>query len=113
MKRTYSRKWALATLAFGVAAVAATLRGGSIWPDEGITYSVVRLGFSDFVRSFVDFSAGSAQCGMLLYVWFEWIWAHIFGFSELALRASNVILMVPYMVYSAKCVKKLKLRGFP
>ena len=109
MKRTYSRKWVLATLAFGVAAVAATLRGGSIWPDEGITYSVVRLGFSDFVRSFVDFSAGSAQCGMLLYVWFEWIWAHIFGFSELALRASNVILMVPYMVYSAKCVKKLKL----
>ena len=110
MKRgSDSRKWVLAALGFGAIAVAIALRGTSIWSDEGLTYSVIRQDFSHFSRSLIDFSAGSAQCGMLLYIWMEWLWVHVFGTSELAMRAANVVFMIPYMAYAAKSLKKLNL----
>lgn len=94
---------------FGLAAVAIALRGSSLWPDEGLTYGVISVGFSDFVRSMIDLSAGSAHCGMPLYMLFEWTWVHIFGESELAMRSSNLVLMLPYLIYAGKTLKKLNL----
>lgn len=103
----HNRLWAV--LLFGLAAIAVALRGSSLWPDEGLTYGVISVGFSDFIRSMIDLSAGSAHCGMPLYMLLEWIWIHVFGESELAMRASNVLFMIPYLVYAGKSLKKLNL----
>lgn len=104
-----SRKWLIAAFGFALAAVLLALRGISLWPDESITYFAVNRSASALFRGFKDFSIAPAQCGMPLYMLIEWLWTHIFGMSELALRSSNLVLLLPYIVYSGLILKKLRL----
>ncbi|MCQ2437817.1 MAG: hypothetical protein MJ099_05425, partial [Clostridia bacterium] len=104
-----SRKWLIAAFGFALAAVLFALRGTSLWPDESITYYAVNRNASAFICGFKDFSIGSAQCGMPLYMLVEWLWTHIFGLSELAMRTSNLVLLLPYIIYSGLILKKLRL----
>lgn len=102
-------KWYGAALLFGLLAVAVSLRGDSFWIDEGITYRVVSQGFGRCVQSLADLSAGSAQCGMPLYILLECLWVQLMGTSEWAMRASNILFILPFLVYAAKSLQKLQL----
>jgi len=102
-------KWYGAVLLFGLLAVMVSLRGDSFWIDEGLTYRVVSQGLGRCVQSLADLSAGSAQCGMPLYILLECIWVQLMGTSEYAMRASNILFILPFLAYAAKSLQKLKL----
>ena len=67
--------------------------GNSFWIDEGYSaYIASQHHVSDLVRSLRGSDSGDLQtAGYYLYLW---AWAHLFGISEAALRASNIPFLV-------------------
>lgn len=106
-KRTY--EWICIPLILAVVVVLLSLKCTSLWPDEGLTFRLVKRSFPYFVKSFRTLSARTAQCGMIFYQFFEWCWVQVFGLSELGMRSSNILLMIPYCVFAAKTLRKLRL----
>ncbi len=77
-----------------------TLGGQSLWYDETVTASLVRLPFDEFLRALPD-----SETAPPLYYVLAWIWARVFGSSDLALRSLSAVigtLVVPAAFLAAR-----------
>ena len=79
-------------LVAGLSAVAAVLRfstlgSQSFWYDEAVTASLAPLPFDELVRALPD-----SETAPPLYYVLVWIWAHVFGSSDLALRSLSALV---------------------
>ena len=91
----------------GLSAVAAVLRfptlgGQSLWYDETVTASLVRLPFGELLRALPD-----SETAPPLYYVLAWIWTHVFGSSDVALRSFSAligILVVPAAYLAARAL---------
>ena len=92
-------------LVVGLSVLAAVLRfstlgGQSLWYDETVTASLVRLPFDEFLRALPD-----SETAPPLYYVLAWIWARVFGSSDLALRSFSAVigtLVVPAAFLAAR-----------
>ncbi len=80
----------------------------SIWIDEGVvSWLASRTTISDLASTMRHFDYSESQ--MPFYILYMWTWVKIFGFSEIALRASNIpfsILMVSAFAWAARRLLK-------
>ena len=67
-----------------------SVRGNSLWMDEGQTLSLLRHdSFSDMLRDLT--TRGGAVSGMPLYFILEFFWCRLFGLGEFAMRSMNYL----------------------
>lgn len=93
-------------LAFCAVVLLFSVKGNSIWIDEGQTFNVINASFSKMINTI--FKTGNAISGMPLYFICEFCWCKIFGYSEYALRSMNLIFAIFVLWGSMKLVDAIK-----
>ncbi|MBQ6352217.1 MAG: hypothetical protein IJJ28_02990, partial [Lentisphaeria bacterium] len=84
-----------------------SVRGSSLWIDEGQTLAVLGGSWSDLFRSLTR--RGDAVSGMPLYFIVNYGFTRLTGLSEYGMRALNLLFGALYLLLAARLLKKLSL----
>src|SRR3972149_489171 len=78
-----------------------TLLTESLWGDESFSAMAVKLPFGATMGVVMRDTAPP------LFYFVGWIWGRVFGFSEVALRSSSLLLMIGAAVFAYAIVKRI------
>jgi len=81
----------------------------SLWIDEGTTAFLASFNsYSNLVNYLIHYTGSEAQ--MPGYIIFIWIWAKLFGISEIALRAANIPFYILFIlsIYKSSFSRRMK-----
>src|SRR3990167_5235609 len=78
-----------------------TLLTESLWGDESFSAMAVKLPFGETMGVVMRDTAPP------LFYFVGWIWGRVFGFSEVALRSSSLLLMIGAAVFAYAIVKRI------
>ena len=107
MKADKTISWfSVLILAFCAVVLLFSIKGNSIWIDEGQTFNVINASFLKMINTI--FKTGNAISGMPLYFICEFCWCKVFGYSEYALRSMNLIFAISILWGSMKLVDVMK-----
>jgi hypothetical protein len=74
-----------------LATIGLAINSQSLWIDEGYTaWFACHQSIASFFSALIGSPGAPGDPQMIFYLLYMWIWVKIFGFSEVALRASNV-----------------------
>ena len=108
MKADKTISWLnLLVLIFCTVVLFFSVKGNSLWIDEGQTFVVINATFAKMINTILK--TGNAISGMPLYFICEFCWCKVFGYSEFALRSMNLIFAMIILCGSIKLVGIMKL----
>lgn len=102
-------------LSFCLLWVLLSVRTNSIWADEGVTYAVSGNGdsivgmFHRLKNHAMNFSRSNAIGGTPVYFFWEFLWCKIFGISEYAMRSSNFVFAIMFLLGAYKIIRLAEL----
>jgi hypothetical protein len=95
--------WALGALTLLAAALRfATIAGQSYWADEALTVHEVGLPFGHMLSA-----VAHTETTPPLYFILAWVWAHVFGTGEAALRSLSALAGVAVVPITYLCAREL------
>ena len=87
-----------------------SINGWSLWMDESSTAFFAQLpDIGSFVKTISNWNGSESQ--MPCYVFTEFLWAKLFGSSEYALRAINLLFIILYLLYFLWLYKRKDIEG--